>query len=499
MAIEAPARPGSNRRVFWRAFALISLVTALWSLASPLAAGPDENAHIVKAAAVVRGDLHGTSAPDNPGSGIVTVPAEYASMMAYPTCFAFKPEVSADCAGPLLTGEAAEEPTQAPTWVIRNNPAYYAIVGLPTLLPAAPWTIYLMRLISGLLSSAVLAWAFATLARLPRRAPLALGLLTAMTPMVIFLNSVVNSSGLEISASLALWAGLFALLRYPDPAQLTRRAAGIAVVTVALANTRGLSLLYVAVIVLAAVASAPLSSFVATAMDRRTWPWLGLIVAGVGSALWWTFSEQTLAAGGSTHPDLTFLSVAKRTFLESGDYLVTSIGNFGWLDTALPATVKLAFAAVLGLVVLLALAIASRRDVALLLGVAAMSVVIPVLLHAWQAHAVGYIWTARYSMPLFVGVPVVAGFIAHRQAEALAAWADRRLVLVAASTLAVVQLLAFAVNLRRYVFGAPGSWNLLAEGDWSPPVAPGILLLLLAGTLAAAVVAAVRWSSPERA
>lgn len=486
----------SSRQVFWRAFALLGALTLLWSLASPLAAGPDENAHVVKAAAVVRGDLRGTSSPDNIGSGTVTVPALYAALMAYPQCFAFQPSVSAECAGPLPGGDAADDPTEAGTWVIRNNPAYYAVVGLPTLLPPGVYVVYLMRLISGLLCSALLAWAFSTLHALPRRAPLVMGVVAAVTPMVIFLNSVVNSSGLEISASLALWVGLFALLRHPDPDLLPRRAAGIAVVTIVLANARGLSLLYIAVIVLVAVASAPLAHFVTAVTDRRTWPWLAAIVAGIAASLAWTLSASTLAAGGAEHPDLTFLSVAKRTLVETNDYLLTAIGRFGWLDTSLPMMVMMAFVAAVGLVVLLGLALSGRRDAVLLLAVVGIAIAVPVVIHAWQARSVGYIWTARYSMPLYVGVTVTAGFVAHRRFGELPRWLDQRLVAVVATTVGLVQLAAYLVNLRRYVSGESGTWLILLGGDWSPPVLPGLLLLGVLATTIASALALIRWSSP---
>ena len=93
------ARPQpSGRRVFWLAFTLLMVVTAAWSLASPIAAGPDENAHVIKAAAVVRGDLRGTPSPVDPGEGRVTVPALYALTLTYPECFIFHGARPAGCA-----------------------------------------------------------------------------------------------------------------------------------------------------------------------------------------------------------------------------------------------------------------------------------------------------------------------------------------------------------------------------------------------------------------
>lgn len=497
-AVPATSRAlPSGRRVFWWAFAVLMLLTTTWSLASPIAAGPDENAHIVKAASVVRGDLRGTSTPDNPGAGVVTVPELYASTLAYPVCFAFRGEVSASCVPALPDGAAAAAPAQARTWVIRNNPAYYAIVGLPTLLPPGAYVLYLMRLVSAALSCLVLAWGVRSIAELTRRPMVVLGFVAAITPMVVFLNSTVNPSSLEISAALTLWVALMTLIRSPDPTKITSRAAGIAVVTVILANSRGLSPLFIAVIVVCAAIVGPWRAFVTVLADRRTWPWLGVIVVGTGAALAWTRSASALGAGGSAHPELGFLSTANRTFFDTGDFLLTSIGKFGWLDTTLPTLVVVVLVALIGLPTLLALSLGSRWDRFATLAVVAAVVGVPVLVQAWQARNVGYIWTARYSMPLTVGVVVVAGYVCRDALAGLPGWVADRLMVTVTSLLAGGQLIAFAFNLRRYVVGDQGSWRHLFDGPWSPPVPVAVLILLHAVGLAAAVVLLVRFSRAD--
>ncbi len=490
--VSAPTTGRRLNRVFWLAFTVLMLVTTAWSLASPIAAGPDENAHIVKAAAVVRGDLRGTSSTDNIGAGEVAVPQIYAFLLSYPVCFAFRGEEPADCTPPFPDEATGSVTTTADTWVIRNNPLYYAIVGLPTLLPAAPSVIYLMRLISAALCSLILAWGVRSIAELTRRPLLILGFVAALTPMVIFLNSVVNPSALEISASLTLWVALLALVRAPDPSRITSRAAGIAVITVLLVNSRGLSPLYVAVIAATIALVGPWSGVRAIVTDRRTWPWMGLIAIGTAASLWWTSSAGTLAAGGSTHPELGFLSTANRTFFDTGDFLVVSIGRFGWLDTDLPLLVTLVFVALIGLPTLLALSLGGRRDRLATLGVIAVAVGLPVVLHAWQARYVGYIWTARYSLPLTVGVVVVAGFVLRDALAGLPRWISDRLTVTIVWLLGAGQLIAFAYNLRRYVVGSQGSWRAMFHGEWAPPVPVAVLLLGQAIVLAVGVVLVLR-------
>lgn len=485
-----PARPAPSRpRVYWTAFAVLMTVTSLWALATPVVSGPDENAHVIKAAAVVRGDLYGRSAPGNPGAGEVDVPAIYAGTAEYPKCFAFRGDVAADCAAELPSGEAAERTVTASTWVIRNNPAYYAVVGLPTLLPPGEYVLYVMRLVSAGLCSLVLAWGFVALADVTRRTFVAAGVATALMPMVIYLNGIVNSSGLEISAALTLWIALLALVRAPDPARLTSRMAGIAVVTVVLVNSRGLSPLYVAaIVVVVAVVVGPWAMFWRTLLDRRSWPWLGLVVAGTVPALWWTLSAGTLMGGGSGHPELSFRLTANRTFFETGDFLLVAIGRFGWLDTSLPTMAYLVFAAVGGFVVLLALLLGDRRGRLAMAGVLAVAVLLPVVVHAWQASNVGYIWTARYSMPLYVGVAATAGFVCRDAFTEVPRWLAERTLTLVASLMSAGLTIALLVALRRYAIGDQGSWWGVFDGPWAPPVPSAVLL----GIHVVAVVAGAR-------
>ena len=48
-------RPG-ERATWWISFAVFGALACLWALTTPLGAGPDEPAHIIKAAAVAHGD-----------------------------------------------------------------------------------------------------------------------------------------------------------------------------------------------------------------------------------------------------------------------------------------------------------------------------------------------------------------------------------------------------------------------------------------------------------
>src|SRR3954470_20131928 len=143
----ATRAPWSPARAFFVVWALLSALSAVWALATPISGSPDEPAHIVRAASVVRGELVGTPSPDG---HVVTVP-RYIADTQRATCFAFLPRVTANCPGQDVDNRgAAIISTTAPGLY---NPLYYYVVGWPSLLSADDAGIYAMRIVSGILSS----------------------------------------------------------------------------------------------------------------------------------------------------------------------------------------------------------------------------------------------------------------------------------------------------------------------------------------------------------
>ena len=120
MSVRAPWSP---RRVLLVTWALLSALSAVWALATPIAASPDEPAHIIRAASVVRGQLVGTPSPKG---HVVNVPRYIADTQSE-TCFAFHPTVTADCSH--LADRDPGATTTATTTAGLYNPLYYYAVG----------------------------------------------------------------------------------------------------------------------------------------------------------------------------------------------------------------------------------------------------------------------------------------------------------------------------------------------------------------------------------
>lgn len=477
----------TERAVFWRTWAVLALLASVWAVANPLMASPDEPAHTVKAASVVRGQL---SPPDTEGGSLVRVPYFFVLVTGYPVCYMFTPQDTGVC-----HPEAAlplDEMVDGVTPAGRYNPLYYAIVGLPTLLPPGDGVLYAMRLLSAVLTTFFLALGLRALAQTPQPAWVVPGVAAALTPMVVFLTSTVNPAAVEITAAFALWCQLLVLLRHPDPARTVGRMAWVAVSATFLVNARGLSLLYCAVIVAVVLLVSPWRSFLAVVRTRGTWPSFAVIgVAGAAAAAW-VVGTNSLGSGGEvTSPGLTFLSAAKMTVLAWNEYLVNMVGEFGWMDTQLETWVHMTFAAGAGVVVVLALAVGTWRERAALVLVGVGTFALPVLVHASQARYLGLIWQGRYILPVAIGLPLLAGAVLVARMSALGpALLDpaRRLgvavATVVAIVLATVQLLAFGENLHRYVNGEDGGWVSLAPDAWLPPLPLGLVIAL--GVLATA-------------
>ena len=472
----------SPRRTFWATWLALLLLGTTWALTSPLMSSPDEPAHAVKAAAVVRGQFLG-----EPGEGgqRVELPYFWQHITSYPICYMFQPDVTAECGFPAT--QELDAPSVAATPAGKYNPLYYAIVGLPSLAPPGDPVLYGMRLVSVVLGSAFLALGMASLAELPgtrRRWPVA-GAAVAVTPMVVYLCASINPAGVEVAAAFALWCRLLVMLRHPDPDRDVPRMWTVALATVFLANARGLSLLWGAMIVAAVIAATSWAEVLRLLRNRRTWPaWAVIALGSLGAAAWVLATDTMSVSGDPVAPGLTFLGAALISVMSSNAYLSNMIGLFGWLDTPLETWVYMLWAVPFGLLAVLALAVARRRQALTLLGVAAAAFAVPIVVHASQAATLGIIWQGRYVLPFAVGLPLIAGLVLADR-HALPDRAVTRATTMSVLAVGVVHGAALLENLHRYVNGESGSWSKVDPGFWSPPMPLSVALLLIALATAA--------------
>jgi hypothetical protein len=93
-----------------------------------------------------------------------------------------------------------------------------------------------------------------------------------------------------------------------------------------------------------------------------------------------------------------------------------------------------------------------------------------------QVRDIGFQWQGRYTMPLAVGVPILAGFSLSESARARLSTRRISYLLIVAFTLA--QLVAFWQPLRSYSVGKNGTIWFFTRARWDPPI-PSVVLLLV--------------------
>ncbi len=487
-----PGRAGALRADHPWVTAAVTFVIVLapflaWALATPPYASPDENDHIRYAVAVasntaveaIPGDDGQWSAelfeqldrraltPERiaVGWGYARLPAFYGQEGF--TCFNFRSNVTAEC---QLLGELDGTSELVMSTRLYPKP-YYAIVGLPSLVVDNSRTLFAMRAISGALAAAAITFAIMVARR--RHRPMLLGIAVALTPMVWFMGASVNPNGTEIALALAWWVGLVALL---DDGRLPRTRGllvGTVIVGAGLAVVRPLSLVWLGLIAIVVMINAGMGPLRRLLADRAVLIG-GAIVLVVGAA------QAVLVLGngslGSTDPrtalDGIETSAALRTSIgRQPQILEEMIGVFGWLDTRVPAAVVVAWTVVLGIVLALALVTGRRRHLIVLAGLGVAAVAVPVALEVQGVSAVGFIWQGRYSLPLAIGVPLLAArAIDIGHGVTITAPAQRRIALAVTATTAVGAGIAFYQALRRYTVGVSGPVLLWDDIRWQPPL-----------------------------
>jgi len=458
------AHPG---RVFVVAFLLVLAAMGAWSAATPLYAAPDEPVQVIKAAAVVRGQLLGNFVgASQPAYGRVEVPAFFAASESLPDCFHRRATVSASCEPAATTSSASTS-----VWIYdaRYPPLYYAIVGLPSLLGVGTWVVYLMRLVSAALCSLLVALAVMAAQTWSRSRVVLIGVVVATTPMVLFLGGVVNASGLEVSAAIATWTcGVVLFLEHihdPPPALVAALALSASVWEL----TRGISPFWLACTLAVLLAVADWRHLAAFFGRRSVLTGLAAVAVLGAAALAWTFTEHSLDVISASRLGPTpEVNILETSFAHNDYYLPGMIGVFGWFDTYSPTFTYVVWYGLVAVLGLGAAAVVRLRQAFALAVLALAIVLVPVIISSSQVHRYDYTWSGRDTLPLAVGLPILAAALLGR--SVVSAYRGRLAAIVGALAVAA-QMAAFFEALRRYAVGTKGAdFGFLLHSPWHPPL-----------------------------
>ncbi|OIH96958.1 DUF2142 domain-containing protein [Curtobacterium sp. MCBA15_001] len=454
-------------QVFLMAFLVIAAMAGSWAMTSPLESAPDEPAHTIHAAAVVRGEFVGAKSTVQPGASDVEVPA-WAAQTSKLACFAFNPGIAANCQKPVTQSDAEQTAT---TSAGTYNPVYYAVVGLPSLVLDGKAALYAMRGVSLLWCSALLALAVVALSKLRARGWALGAFAVAVTPMVLFIVGSVNPSALEISATVMLFSWLTLIAERRAARVAPSHAAAVAVSGALLANTRSIALLWLLLVAVATLLDLRLLGRLVRI--RAVWIAAAVLAVAAVAGLAWTLGSNSLGEGvpyvgtGTSHLR-GFVHMFALTFQNSDGY----IGLFGWIDTPLPpSTVSLWGGVILALTIGALVFGHGRRRFGVIVLAAAMLLVPPVV----QGIAVteyGYIWQARYVLAILACMVIAAGVaLDHAFPHAFANTRVRWMLGLMLVTLAVLHVHSSIWALKRYVVGVHVGWRaMVTEPQWQPPL-----------------------------
>ncbi|MEN3314796.1 MAG: hypothetical protein V7605_1030 [Acidimicrobiaceae bacterium] len=473
MPVEPRVPPA--RRVFLTTWAAASLffviLCGLWSLSTPIPSGPDEPTQYVKATAVAHGTLTGEHRKGfPPGTVLVHVPGTFVLYDPGTGCYYLHPTVPAGCTRPPNAGSDVQATT---TYVGEYPPLYYAITGLPTLVSNHPLTRRAMRGMSTVVSSLLLGVALAAAVTWSRSRWLVVGVALAVTPTAVYLASVLNPNGLEISAALAAWTAGVLLVFDHDARPPPGLVAVFAASAVTLALTRPLSPLWLVGIVgaLSLIRPAAARRLVADKAVR-----VGLAVTGAAIAIAVLF----VVINGSLSiekfpltPGLSDLQVASLVAGRVPLHVWSMVGQFGGPEFTAPSLAVGMWVVGVGALVCVAASISSRWEATvLILTVVGLLVVLPFAATYPEARTHGLVWQGRYQYPAAVGIPLLATALLGKARTNMGRSGG-----LAATAIVIVHVATFYWVLRRYTVGLGSFVNAFAHvpGGWRPPVSAVVL------------------------
>jgi len=479
------------KRVFVIAFVLVFVMIASWSLAEPLFSGPDEPAHVARAVSLWRGELVGTSLPNIDSAYVVVkIPDLYTNGVNFNGTHVF-PCYTEEQAYPYPPRSAACQQLIHSTQIVatetsagRYPPFYYLLVGSPTFVTTSITGLYLMRFASGAICALFIALAVMATFAWSRRRLLFLGILLAVTPMVLFCASVVNPSALEIAASLCLWCSglILALEQAHDPPR--GLVAIVTVSAIATVLSRPLSPLWVGMTLVILML---LAGRVATIqlLRRRSIQFggIGIALAAVIQVVWVKTQESGYTSGQGAHVGFsvpagsTELHILATAFGGTGAWIEQMVGVFGWVDTYSPLITYLIWFVGVGMLFVLAVVVSRLRQVAVLALLTCLVIAVPVLIDYSVAKTVGLeFWQGRYTLPLSVGIPLLVAVLVDASGAISAI--QSRLVGFLCCLIVVGGCLTFAQSLRRYAVGVLGPINY-QHGGWQPPVVGALSITVI--------------------
>lgn len=480
----------------------------VWAVARPYAATVDEESQYIKALGVSTGDLAGRL-PEREDVPPSMLPEQRRAILAATRqfdvphdvaprasesgeiifdCFVFKAIQAASCLAEPI-GAVADQ-----SYAGVYPPVPYVLPGLAARLANNPLTgLIYARLASGVVCLVILALCLWGIRDRCATGLSILGVSVALSPAVLFFAWSMNPNGLEMVAGIAFLALCLRLARPGPPKPWLW---GVAALTgFVLGTSRPLAFVWIffAVFVTALIHGPSNLRRRVGEVRRPAALLLTALAAAVITTIGWNILLQAQAPCGPTSwSDSTRLALhdVVRFFPEQ-------VGIFGWGEVGMPPSVYLGWKVLLGSLASVALIVGTWRH-RLATVVLAVSYLGGVILYLKVTHGCGFPMGGRYVQPAFTAFPIMWGEVILLQQRRLRAGIRRGLVVAALTFVGATNVIALAVNARRYAVGNDRPWSELWSGPaWLPPGGWLLWFVLTALGLSILLVGLLVFSTPE--
>jgi hypothetical protein len=438
----------------------LALLLAAWVVATQPWQAPDEASHYQRAMSIANGRILGPKLDYTTAAGTPTqlrfIDHDTRGVMM-PARLS-PPNVLCMNGKPDVTGSCLEEDPNG------NFPplVYFLPAAALSVSHDASTAIWLARVVTALTCLAFLLLALALL--WDGTGWSILGLAAAVTPMVLFTSSIMNSSGPQIASCLAFTSAILRITRAPGrtppwvwtafivaggvtilggPIGLEFAVVNLALFGVLLGR-RGVRELRI---------SARRPSYLAAST---------LLVAGLLALVYTRIAGFAPTVGispilGGLHQGIEQLPTVLRD----------SVGDFGSLTVLLPPAADWVWWLLVVALTVAAMWIGDRRDRLVMAAVVVVALAFPVLFYAWVDRFTGFGLQGREVLPVLLLIPLVAGELVYRRIAPLARRQSAQLALgVALAVTASFQAYAWWYN-GRTVTTATGFY---AHATWTPPL-----------------------------
>ncbi len=386
------------------------LIQTAWVLALPPFRGSDEFDHAYRSASVAEGFWRAHKTVPTEGRGDpIPVPRETVED-ARAACESYSYTSAANCRPGAELGDGL---VAVASGASRYNPVFYWLIGTP-----AQWTpgttgLYIMRVLSALLCSTLIAIAAWALCLWSRTSWPLLTLVLSLTPVVLYSTVVPAPNGIELAGALCVWTATLGLATERGRRSSTALVAVATVGGVVLVSVRTLGPLWLALVVLFVLLTIGPSGRATVIKAHRVVLWGGssLVVLATVASVAWTLTSR---ANTLERADVESISPWVPTLGQVPLWFLQSIAAFPLRNDPAP-TVVYTSAGVVFLVLLGASAYtAGARDRILLGALCLLSLLIPFVITISTVAFTGFIWQGRYTLPLSFGVPLMAGLVLER-------------------------------------------------------------------------------------